>query len=236
MKTASCFRSRHVDAAPGPRIWQLNLDELDDDPSLLSAAERERASRFVRPSHARRYVQAHCALRRIVAAAVETAPERLAFLTTETGKPTLPSTSGFDFSLSHSGPLALIATSDTRRVGVDIERRRHIADLKGVAGYIMSERERHAFETAHPHQQRRVFFDLWTRKEALLKATGRGFLDDPRTLELDVNGDVASVLFAQTRWTVAQLNAGADAAAAVAIEDVANEGVATDVLNYGRPA
>jgi 4'-phosphopantetheinyl transferase len=225
-----------VDASPGPCIWQLNLDELDDDPLLLSAAERERAARFVRACDARRYVQAHCALRRLVAAAVGTAPERLEFLTTAAGKPTLVSTSGFDFSLSHSGPLAMIATSDARRVGVDIERRRDITDLNGVAGAIMSARERHTFEKTQPQQQRSVFFDLWTRKEALLKATGSGFLDDPRTLELDVDAEVASVEFAQTRWTVAQLDAGPDAAAAVAIEDVAGEGVATGVLDYRRPA
>jgi 4'-phosphopantetheinyl transferase len=225
-----------MDAAPDPRIWRLNLDELDDDPSLLSAAERARADRFVKPVDARRYVQAHCAVRRILGAALEVEPERLEFLISDAGKPSLVPASSFDFSLSHSGPLALIATSNARRVGVDIEVRRPMNDLGGVARLLMSAQELHAFEIAGPHEQQSAFFDLWTRKEALLKATGRGFLVDPRSFELDVSGDIAMTMFAQTRWTVARLDAGAGAAAAIAIENVASEAVATDVFRYDGPA
>jgi 4'-phosphopantetheinyl transferase len=221
-----------MEAVPDPRIWRLDLDELDDDPSLLSAAERARADRFVKPVDARRYVQAHCGVRRILGAALGAAPERLEFFISDAGKPSLLPASCFDFSLSHSGPLALIATSNTRRVGVDIEIRRAMDDLDGVARLLMSAHELHVFQNAGSHERQGAFFDLWTRKEALLKATGRGFLVDPRTFELDVSDDVAVTMFDETRWTVARLDAGTSAAAAIAVENVASEAVSTNVFRY----
>jgi 4'-phosphopantetheinyl transferase len=221
-----------MNASPDLQIWQLNLDELDDDRSLLSEAERQRVARFVRSRHGGRYMQAHCALRRIVASAVGSAPDRLDFVTTEAGKPRLSLESCFDFSLSHSGPLALIATSKTRRIGVDIEVRRNIDDLSGVARALMSERELRNFENAKPQDQRRVFFDLWTRKEALLKATGRGFLEDPRSCDLGITHEATSTMFADTSWVVTGLCVASEAAAAIAIENIRYEDVVIDVLTY----
>jgi 4'-phosphopantetheinyl transferase len=221
---------------PCPCIWQLNLDEVDDDPALLGTAESDRAARFVRPDDARRYVQAHCALRRILGDAVGVAPDRLEFLSTVAGKPELSPPSTLDFSLSHSGPRALIAISDKRRVGVDIEVRRDMDDLVGVARSVMSVSELEAFERTGPELMRDAFFDLWTRKEALLKAAGYGFLQDPRTVDIDVREETTSIEFAAKVWTIIRLSAGGDAAAAIAIEDeAANDRISRELVNYRLP-
>lgn len=62
------------------------------------------------------------------------------------------------------------------------------------------------------------FFELWTRKEALLKAIGRGFLVDPREVEVGIGQARSYVTFDARIWTVETLAVGASARAAVAIE------------------
>lgn len=62
------------------------------------------------------------------------------------------------------------------------------------------------------------FFDLWTRKEALLKAIGRGFLVDPRQVKVGIGQGRSYVTFDARVWTVETLGVSASVRAAVAIE------------------
>lgn len=75
-------------------------------------------------------------------------------------------------SLAYAPPLVVAAVSSAGPVGVDVERRESLlrADLSGIA--------RHRDEPAWTPE-------TWVRKEALLKATGRGLAVDPRTIRLD---------------------------------------------------
>lgn len=217
------------------RIWRVDLDDVDDDAAILSHRERERAALFVRPLDGRRFVQAHCALRRILASATAVDAAGIAFAHTNAGKPLLSEPFGrLDFSLSHCGPIALIAVNEAGRVGVDVEAVRDIDDIDGVAEQVFTPSERATFGRAQPADRCDLFYDLWTRKEAVLKANGRGFIDDPRTLELGVGPktDADGVLFAETPWTVVRLRAGTGVRAAVAVEGVVTKRVPPPVRPY----
>lgn len=77
---------------------------------------------------------------------------------------------GFDFNISHSGEYVLCAFSLYGRLGVDVEAIRplDITDFRN----LFTTHEWHQIEKAPNTLQ--AFFDHWTRKEAIVKADGRG--------------------------------------------------------------
>jgi 4'-phosphopantetheinyl transferase len=76
----------------------------------------------------------------------------------------------------------------------------------------------HALGRSSRQEVHSIFFDLWTRKEAVLKAAGSGFSIDPRQVEVGIGpGRKLLNLNGQT-WTVASLAISPIVAAATAIE------------------
>ena len=75
-----------------------------------------------------------------------------------------------DFNISHSGEYVVCAISRTSHVGIDIERI-HQVDLDDYESQWTKKELDGIVNANHPHT---VFFDWWTRKEAVLKASGLG--------------------------------------------------------------
>lgn len=91
------------------------------------------------------------------------------FSYTPEGKPYLSQHPDIHFSFSHSGTVAMCALSD-RPVGADVETPRIIRS--SLVSYTMNESEQLIVNAAaNPTMQ---FLHFWTRKEALLKLTGKG--------------------------------------------------------------
>jgi 4'-phosphopantetheinyl transferase len=201
------------------KIWAVNLDCAGGDLSLLSTSERVRVGRLKRPQDRERSLQAHCAIRRILALQLGCDPRHLEFDTTAVGKPFLARPAqDLQFNLSHSGRHGLIAVAKDRSVGVDIEVRRPISDLLGVALQIATPREAKLLKQLPTGQIHSAFFELWTRKEAVLKALGRGFSIDPRELEVEIGPGRSYVNFDERIWTVESLAISSSVAAAAAID------------------
>lgn len=156
------------------RVYMINLDDAKGDYELLSRAERERALGLRVPRVRRRWVAARTQLRLTLAHLTGTRPEQLHIRLTPDGKPELVDVSSVRFSLSHSRHLALIAVSD-REVGVDVE---FVEDgsrrLARVAARYLSGLEQEQLVDLPVRDQSSGFYRCWTRKEALLKADGRG--------------------------------------------------------------
>lgn len=95
------------------------------------------------------------------------------------GKPYVPSISGrFRFSLSHSGSYALCVycfdeEGKAVSVGCDIEKIRD-ADYPKMLKYFHSKEKEQVMSFEDPQERRNAFFRLWTLKESLIKADGRG--------------------------------------------------------------
>lgn len=88
-----------------------------------------------------------------------------------------------DFNIAHSDGAVVCALVQNGRVGIDIEAIKPIdvADYKSV----FTAREYGAIvQSPDPVT---VFFELWTRKEAVIKADGRGFYVDPKTVDVSSN-------------------------------------------------
>lgn len=176
-------------AEPMPlRLWRVALDREPDALELawLSDDERARAARFAFARDRRRYLAAHCALRRILAACTARPAGELRFEAGPHGKPALaPPAPACSFNLSHSEEVALIAVAPhDEPVGVDVEMLRELPDAERLAERHYTLRERRELREAAPGRARQLaFLRGWTRKEACLKALGSGLAIEPHGFE-----------------------------------------------------
>ncbi len=139
---------------------------------VLAPPELERAQRLPDDRARGRWVASRAFLRRTLAPEVGADPGDLELKVSEAGKPFLDG--GPWFSLSHSGDHALLAVSAGAPVGADLERvREGLAEAPSAERYF-SEPERTELQSLEGSQRVQRFFQLWTLKEAYLKATGEG--------------------------------------------------------------
>ncbi|MFF0445668.1 4'-phosphopantetheinyl transferase family protein [Streptomyces sp. NPDC004609] len=214
-------------------VWRGRAPDQPDaaDTALLSADEllvvRRRSG-----GQGAGYAGAHAALRRILARYLGTPPRDIAFgrrrcprcADPRHGRPSVGSpATGLDFNLSRSGPHWMVAVTAGRPVGVDLEAARTL-DFDGSAALVMSPPERARLRSRTTGSDRiDTFFRAWTRKEAVVKASGVGVVADLRTV--DVRPDLAGPVSVRHqepggtgRWLVQDLPAGPGLYAALARE------------------
>ena len=195
-------RSQGVVAEPDEvHLWAIDLDphpaEVARRFAATTDAERERASRFWRREDGDRHLSAHGALRLVLSEYLACDPLALCFAEGVHGKPFLEG-APVEFNLSHSSDLALIAVARSRRVGVDVERLRSVSDLDDLAARVCTPAELTTLATLAETHRARAFLSMWTRKEALAKATGEGIggvMRDARANAADANA-----------WTVVEVD------------------------------
>lgn len=91
---------------------------------------------------------------------------------TKFGRPYINNLKYFDFNISHSGNMVVCAITDNGRIGIDIEERKSI-NLIDFKEQFSNKEWMHINNEKYPHH---TFYDFWTKKEAILKAEGRGIL------------------------------------------------------------
>lgn len=167
-----------------PRNVYLHFIELDASVNplavckeLLDKTERDRARRFLRKSDADRWTIARAGLKDVLAYYCGIKPDDLRFRTERHGKPVIespPDANRVHFSLSHSGKFAAVALTRLGPLGVDIEYRRPIPEWKEIASRFFSTGEYGALIDVAAAQRDDAFLRCWSRKEAVIKATGEG--------------------------------------------------------------
>jgi 4'-phosphopantetheinyl transferase len=162
-------------------IWLVQTNgesiSLGDFKDLLSSVEQDRASKFKFETDRRRYITAHAALRSILSIYVNSPARELQFASGPYGKPKLApihDKKKIAFNLSHSHEVALIAITQGREIGVDVEWVREDFVFDEVAHRFFTTREVAALHALPLHLQREAFYKCWTSKEAFLKAKGTG--------------------------------------------------------------
>ena len=159
-------------------LWRFplttSMPELAALQSLLAADEAQRAVRLLDPHKAQAFIVGRGRLRQILGAYLQCDPAALDFAYNRNGKPALAGKS-LHFNLAHSGAWAVLALAADVELGVDIEMIDPLLDHERLAAQYFSDAERAALATVAMPRRRRVFYRLWTRKEALLKGQGRGF-------------------------------------------------------------
>lgn len=147
--------------------WQATLDTTEACHADSYRFQRDR----------QRYVVRRGTLRNILAGYLKMRPEDVPIVASPTGKPELLHGEGtVKFSLSHSGSQFVVAVSDGRKVGIDVECDANLGEWAGIARHFFHEAEQRALSATPIDDRRELFLQLWTAKEAVLKARGCGLL------------------------------------------------------------
>lgn len=212
-------------------VWAASLDVpvsvLEGFKKTLSRDELERAARFHFSQHRNRYIVARGWLRQLLGGYLSIPAETLKFDYGPRGKPALAAASkasGLQFNLAHSEGLSLITVAQAVSVGIDVERVRTLPDADELVARFFSKRENSEFKLLPEDQKPAAFFNLWTRKEAWLKATGEGIAHLLSRVEVSfVPGVPARLLSlpdpfgAVSTWSLCDLAPGPGLAAALAV-------------------
>jgi len=213
-------------------VWRAQLNQSPEIAEslvrILSPDEHHRAERFHFAKDRAHFIISHAALRKIIGSYLDVRPEDVRFSFGPQGKPSLTEDcygSGLRFNMAHSHGLALYAVTRGREVGIDLEHVRKDFDTREIADRFFSRREV-AMLSALPEAARSEgFFNCWTRKEAYIKAVGRGLLLPLDSFDVSLApGEPASLLSTRdnpldvSRWSLRALAPGEDYAAAVAVE------------------
>jgi 4'-phosphopantetheinyl transferase len=164
------------------QVWVARVDEQAPEEfwRLLSEDERTRADRLHSPQVARRFGVGRGILRVILGSYLGQAPGELVFSYGEQGKPFVKDClrAGLSFNLAHSAGLVVAVVASGLEVGVDIEQVHPVSELESAAGVFLSPQELEGLSQLPPDEKLGAFFSWWTRKEAALKAFGRGVMSD----------------------------------------------------------
>ncbi|MET0557216.1 MAG: 4'-phosphopantetheinyl transferase superfamily protein [Solirubrobacterales bacterium] len=164
-------------AAPTVKIWLTSLDDVDPTPArgVLSADELARADRIVSSRRRRRFIARRWVARTLLAQETGTAAEELVLEQRcqrcgelHPASPLVAAGRRVWWSATSSAGLGALVIGK-RRVGIDLERRVERRRREGIARRFFSEGERFAMAGSAVR-----FLELWTLKEAYLKALGKG--------------------------------------------------------------
>jgi 4'-phosphopantetheinyl transferase len=158
---------------------------------LLDAREQQRAARFHYQRDRERYILAHAFWRVVLGGCLDCEPEAVPLARSSSGQPQLPGTP-LATSLSHSGDWVAVAVSGAVAVGIDIEQAPSRMALDDLATAICTLAEAMDIRQVPEPLREQALLQLWTRKEALLKAFGTGLLESPTALDVSASTRLAA--------------------------------------------
>jgi 4'-phosphopantetheinyl transferase len=162
------------------RIEQVRAEFADD----LDPVELQRLEAYRRDEDKARFLLGCTIVRRLLATrlSLPAASIRLDRTCPDCGKPHgKVRADGAELSVTHSGDLVGVAISD-RAVGLDVEKVDPGIDVDGLAKISLADEEIASLAEYDATTRARAFTTYWTRKEAVLKATGDGLRKDLRTI------------------------------------------------------
>ena len=169
------------------RTANLSADLLTRYEVLLDADEVARVRRLKFERDRVLQLAAHALLRVALAAAADHAANEWRFVRTENGKPKLAQgLLGPSFNLTHTPGLAACALSWHGDVGIDAEHDRSGAAPMELTETVFTSREQTMLKNLPSIERARAFFDLWTLKEAAMKAVGLGLALEPQRLHATI--------------------------------------------------
>jgi len=175
-------------ALPELKLWLLDL-RAEPEAALWAACdpeERDRATRFKYEVHARRFRAAHAAMRQAMAQQLGVTPGNWRWTRGLLGKPHPVFRGWGQFNLSHSEDWGLLAWHPRCPVGIDIEWCKPLPDRDSVAAQQYTASELTWMSDGDDATRTHRFYQLWSAKEAVLKALGSGLLVTPNRFTLDV--------------------------------------------------
>jgi 4'-phosphopantetheinyl transferase len=172
-------------------VWQTDLKTLSIDSKdtlkALSPDELERADKFRFAKDLEHFVIRRYLLRLILSKYCDCQPYELIFRYNSCKKPfiCLPGSKEIKFNMSYSDDLMLVGICKHYDIGVDIEKVNEIHDLENIAIENFSPQELKYCNSKLDRTS--AFFKIWTRKEAFIKARGKGLYLSLKSFCVDIN-------------------------------------------------
>ncbi len=158
-------------------VWLGKLVKETDNHDywvLLNEVEKNKAASIRLAIQKAQYVEVRAKLRWVLANYINEKPEQLIFAQEKHGKPYLLEHDHWHFNLSHSGDQLAIAVVQHCSVGIDVEQWKRKADYQALVKRCFAEEEQAYWRSLPDEHKKSEFYRFWTRKEAFVKATGRG--------------------------------------------------------------
>jgi 4'-phosphopantetheinyl transferase len=141
---------------------------------LMAIAERERHARFAFERHRHEYAVTRGLERGVLARYVARPPGELSFRRTEHGRPLLEDAGDLRFNLTNCVDFVACAVVRGREIGVDAEPVGRGDEVLEVGETVFTRFERERLSELPLPSRRRRAVQLWTQKEAYMKARGLG--------------------------------------------------------------
>jgi 4'-phosphopantetheinyl transferase len=222
-------------------VWKVSLDLnptlVDSFKSMLTGDEIERANRFYQQKDRNRFITSRAALRTILGKYLNMAPAAIEFESGLNKKPFIKNgnQNNLQYNLSHSGDAILLAMADSA-IGADVEIVNYNFGYREVLADNFSFGEVNYITEADSSHR---FFKLWTRKEAITKATAQGLDCDLRLLPgLDGTTAVADGIIASNEnWVINSFNLNNQHIASVAGNPLIDKisFFSLDIANFAQP-
>jgi 4'-phosphopantetheinyl transferase len=160
--------------------WARTVDARPELAVLLPHSERSRMHRYQRSDDRNRFLSAWALARTVLGLELGISPCEIPVDRTcarcgkDHGKPRIAVDERVELSLSHSLDRVLVAVSHGQAVGVDLEAVIPLEDR--LANQITSDSEWREYQRLSANKRSLALLRTWVRKEAVVKATGKGLL------------------------------------------------------------
>jgi 4'-phosphopantetheinyl transferase len=157
-------------------VWLAKQDDLHRTGGRLDVVDQERATGMVIASAREEFTAGRLASRAVLAHYPPAVSGDTHLVRSADGRPGLADAPGWDVNLSHAGSLVVVAVGRRIRVGVDIEQEIPVRFAQPLARRYFSADECAELAALEPDQRAvlRRWLEIWTRKEAYVKASGEG--------------------------------------------------------------
>ncbi len=177
-------------------LWVVPLEVPDllkhQLEGILSPEEQQRAKRFHFERDRQRYVVARATVRLLLEKYLQYPASDIIFAYNEFGKPFLASPMGkrVHFNVSHSDAWGLIGITRLPHIGVDIEKVKSSIDVTAIGKRFFAAGEVATLLQSPEVARLDYFFSCWTRKEAFIKAIGKGLTFSLQDFEVELQPEL----------------------------------------------
>lgn len=151
----------------------------------LSDKEKIQAEGFINNTLKNNYILSHGLLRHLLSLYIKSNPKNIQYSVNQFGKPFLKNDNcTLQFNMSHSKDYAAYIIALEDQVGIDIEWKDKSINIEEVSELVLSQKEISLFNKLNSKEKFPAFYDIWTKKEAIIKAIGQGLSYPIETIEI----------------------------------------------------
>ena len=177
-------------------VWEFNIEVYQKLSvhyfEYLSEEEAKRVERLRKINDKKQYVIGHIFLRILLSEYLKIPIRQISLFRDAHGKIKLEGNGGnISFNLSHSDEMVVLAFSQYKDLGVDIERINNIQDFLQIAKQYFRKEEYEYISKIDAESPLRKFYKVWTIKEAFVKATGEGLSRSLKTFSVETDSVIS---------------------------------------------